>query len=84
MGLVVVEDLEVGGGEAVDGVAVAVGDGDVGEDDAGFGVEGGSGLAGDCGLGVCGDCADSRMQEPRVQGPRSATSGRVCMRTVTD
>ena len=39
LGLVVVEDLEVGGGEVMDGVAVAVGDGDVGEDDAGFGAE---------------------------------------------
>ena len=40
MGLVVVEDLEIGGWQAVDGVAVAVGDDDVGEDDAGVGVEG--------------------------------------------
>ncbi len=38
--LIVVDDLEVGGSEAVDGVAVAIGDCDVGEDDAAVGLEG--------------------------------------------
>ena len=41
---VVVEDLEVRGCESVDRVAVAVGDDDVGEDDAGLGVESEGGL----------------------------------------
>lgn len=39
-----VEDVEGGRREVVDGVAVAVGDGDVGEDKAGVGVEGVGGL----------------------------------------
>ena len=36
--LIVVEDLEAGGLKAVNGIALAIGDHDVGEDDAGSDV----------------------------------------------
>jgi len=72
---VAVEDVKGGFVKVPDGVAVVVGDGDVGEDEAGVGVEGEGGLVGCGGRRGLGEESGGKEQRGEAKGGTERADG---------